>query len=93
MSIVAETKAERDRNASALKVSPSDIVVRDSAHNFVTNNISRKCVPVALAHGVSAHRPGVRQPAAGTRQRLHLRLDLRSLADDALAVAASARAL
>ena len=47
----------------------------------------------ALAHGVSAHRPGVRQPAAGTRQRLHLRLDLRSLADDALAVAASARAL
>ena len=90
---MAETKAERDGNASALKVLPSDIVVRDSAHNFVTNNISRKRVPIALAHGVSAHRPGVRQPAAGTRQRLHLRLDLRSLADDALAVAASARAL
>ena len=92
-SIVAETKAERDGNASALKVSPSDIVVRDSAHNFVTNNISRKCVPIALAHGVSAHRPGVRQPAAGMRQRLRVRLDLRTLAESALAVAVSARAL
>ena len=90
---MAETKAERDRNASALKVSQSDIVVRVSAHNFVTNNISRKCVPVALAHGVSAHRPGVRQPAAGMRQRLRVRLDLRTLAESALAVAVSARAL
>ena len=90
---MAETKAERDGNAPARKVSRAEIVVRGDTHNFVTNNISRKCVPVALAHGVSAHRPGVRQPAAGTRQRLHLRLDLRSLADDALAVAASAPAL
>ena len=90
---MAETKAERDGNASALKVSQSDIVVRVNPHNFVTNNISRKCVPIALAHGVSAHRPGVRQPAAGMRQRLRVRLDLRTLAESALAVAVSARAL
>ena len=90
---MAETKAERDGNASALNVLQSDIVVRVSAHNFVTNTISRKCVPIALAHGVSAHRPGVRQPAAGMRQRLRVRLDLRTLAESALAVAVSARAL
>ena len=89
---MAETKAERDGNAPARRMSRVDIVVRGHTHNFVTSNFSRKCVPIALAHGVSAHRPGVRQPAAGMRQRLRVRLDLRTLAESALAVAVSARA-
>ena len=91
---MAETKAERDGNASARKVSRSDIVARDHTHNFVTNYLSRKCIPIAKS--LMAPRPtapGVRPPAGGTRQRLHARLDLKSLADDALAVAVSARAL